>query len=62
MMKENRNMRMSNTDPDIHGRSKEHTEYLEKLMKDEGVPYCYECHDWHFIGEEHSMMPDKGGE
>jgi hypothetical protein len=37
--------------------TEDHRAYLVVRMAELGIPYCYECHDWHHPDEDHSMFP-----
>jgi hypothetical protein len=33
----------------------EHVAYIAARRDADGTPYCWECHDWHYPDEDHSM-------
>lgn len=38
---------------------REHVAYIADRKAEQGVPYCRECHDWHFADEQHSMSEEE---
>lgn len=34
----------------------EHVEYIARTKEADGTPYCWECGDWHYPDEQHSMQ------
>lgn len=35
---------------------REHIEHIVTAVEERGTPYCWECHDWHDVGDEHSTI------
>jgi hypothetical protein len=37
--------------------TEEHRAWLVARKEADGTPYCFDCHDWHYPDEDHSMFP-----
>lgn len=37
--------------------TRDDVEYIEAHAIKHGIPYCRDCHDWHFSADDHSYDP-----